>query len=248
MKSELENVAYPRRRLVRRALRYLIHAALQPLARVEIVGREHIPESGPLLIVANHFSFLDPVLVIHSLPWPVEFLGGFRMPNAPDLVTWIPKLWGYYPLFRGTGATRSLRIAEAILRQRGIIGIFPEGGNWATVLRPARPGTAFLATRTHARLLPVGLSGLVNLLPRWRPGKRGHVLVRIGEPFGPYEVRARGRERRRRLNEIGHEIMRHIAALLPPERRGHYSDDPEIRAAAQGTEKYPWAEATETEL
>ncbi len=247
MKPETEPT-YPRRLFIRRILRHLSRAALHPLARVEITGRENIPRTGPLLIVANHFSFLDPVLVIHSLPWPVEFLGGFRMPNAPSFVTWIPKLWGYYPLFRGTGAIRSLRIAETILRQRGIIGIFPEGGNWATVLRPARPGTAFLAIRTQARLLPIGLSGLVNLLPRWRPGKRGHVLVKIGKPFGPYTTQAHGRDRRRRLDEIGHEIMRHIAALLPPERRGHYSEDPAIRAAAQGTEIYPWEHLTETEL
>jgi hypothetical protein len=46
---------------------------------------------------------------------------------------------------------------------------------------------------------------------------------------------------------IGHEIMRHIAELLPPEKRGHYSDDPAIREAAKGTEVYPWAHAVEGE-
>jgi hypothetical protein len=49
------------------------------------------------------------------------------------------------------------------------------------------------------------------------------------------------------LDEIGHEIMRHIAKLLPPEKRGHYSEDPTIREAAQGTEKYPWADKVEGE-
>jgi hypothetical protein len=47
------------------------------------------------------------------------------------------------------------------------------------------------------------------------------------------------------LEEIGHEIMRRVAELIPPERRGHYSGDPAIRAAAQGTEVYPWADAPE---
>jgi hypothetical protein len=42
--------------------------------------------------------------------------------------------------------------------------------------------------------------------------------------------------------------MAHIAELIPPERRGHYSDDPAIRAAAQGTEVYPWDDATEEEF
>jgi hypothetical protein len=45
------------------------------------------------------------------------------------------------------------------------------------------------------------------------------------------------------LEEIGHEIMQRIAELLPPERRGYYSADPTVRAAAGGTEVYPWADA-----
>jgi 1-acyl-sn-glycerol-3-phosphate acyltransferase len=60
-------------------------------------------------------------------------------------------------------------------------------------------------------------------------------------------LNGRGRERREQLDEIGHEIMRHVAAVLPPEKRGHYSDDPAIRAAAQGTEVYPWAHKVEGE-
>jgi hypothetical protein len=50
------------------------------------------------------------------------------------------------------------------------------------------------------------------------------------------------------LDEIGHEIMRHIAEMLPPEKRGHYSNDPVIRAAAKGTEIYPWADKIEGEV
>ncbi len=50
------------------------------------------------------------------------------------------------------------------------------------------------------------------------------------------------------FDEIGHDIMRHIAELLPPEKRGHYSDDLAIRAAAQGTEIYPWAEKVEGQV
>jgi hypothetical protein len=69
--------------------------------------------------------------------------------------------------------------------------------------------------------------------------------VRIGKPFGPFSTTGRGRKRRRQLDEIGDEIMRHIAELIPPERRGFYSDDPAIREAAKGTEIYPWEDAPE---
>lgn len=234
-----------RRRLVRRLLRLLSHLAFGVLTDLQIVGTENLPKGGPLLVVGNHFSFIDPVAMVRATPWPLEFVGGFRMPNAPASVTWIPKVWGYYPVFRGTGSRRALRASEAVLAQAGVVGIFPEGGNWATVLRPPRPGAAFLAVRTGARILPMGFDGLLDVFPRLRRLRRAKVTVRIGKPFGPFQTMGRGRARRRQLEDIGHEIMRHIAELLPPQRRGHYSIDPAIRAAARGTEIYPWASAPE---
>jgi 1-acyl-sn-glycerol-3-phosphate acyltransferase len=210
------------------------------LTNLEIVGEDNLPEAGPLLVVANHFSFIDPVAMVRAVPWPVEFIGGFRMPNAPAALTWIPGLWGFYPVYRGTASRDALRAAEAVLAQKGVLGVFPEAGNWATVLRPARPGAAFLAARTGAPILPMGFDGLCDVFPSLRTGRRARVTLRIGEPFGPFSATGRGRERRRQLETIGHRIMERIADLIPPEQRGHYSDDPAIRAAAQGTEVYPW--------
>jgi 1-acyl-sn-glycerol-3-phosphate acyltransferase len=219
--------------------------AFAVLTDLHIIGQENLPEQGPLLVVANHFSFIDPVAMIRATPWPMEFIGGFHMPNAPPIVTWLPGVWGYYPVFRGTGSRYALRASEAVLAQGGVLGIFPEAGSWAAVLRPPRPGTAFLAVRTGVQLLPMGLDGLTEVFPRFREGKRARVTLRIGKPFGPFQATGRGRRRREQLDEIGHKIMRRIAELLPPEQRGHYSKDPEIRKAAQGTEIYPWDEMPE---
>jgi hypothetical protein len=74
------------------------------------------------------------------------------------------------------------------------------------------------------------------------------VTIKIGQPFGPFTASGAGREHRKQLDEIGHEIMRHIAELLPPGLRGHYSDDPAIREAARGTEIYPWDHKVEGEV
>lgn len=245
MDSELR---YPRRRLIRGLLQVMSRLAFAALSDLHIIGRENLPESGPLLVVANHFSYIDPVAMVRVAPWPLDFIGGFRTPNAPAWTTWIPKIWGFLPVFRGTGSRYALRAAEAVLAQGGVLGIFPEAGSWAQVLRPARPGAAFLAAQTGARLLPMGFDGLIDLFPSLRQGRRARATLRIGKPFGPFRTTGRGRERRRQLDEIGHEIMRHIAELLPPERRGYYSDDPAIRAAAAGTEIYPWADAVEEDF
>jgi 1-acyl-sn-glycerol-3-phosphate acyltransferase len=231
---------YPRRRVIRSLMQRLSRLAFAALADVEIVGRENLPKQGPLLVVANHFSYIDPVAMVRAAPWPLEFVGGFHMPNAPAIVTWIPRMWGFYPVYRGTSSRDALRAAEAVLAQGGVLGIFPEAGNWATVLRPARPGAAFLAVRTGAPILPMGFSGLNDIFPSLRKGRRSRVTLRIGKPFGPFRATGRGRKRRQQLDEIGHRIMQRIADLIPAERQGHYSDDPAIRAAAEGTEAYPW--------
>jgi 1-acyl-sn-glycerol-3-phosphate acyltransferase len=236
------------RRPVRWILKQLSIPAFAALTRIEIIGAENLPKQGPLLVVGNHFSFIDPVAFVRMAPWPIEFVGGAVTPHAPLWTRIIPFLWGYHKLYRGTGSRDALRSAEHILNKGGVLGIFPEAGNWATVLRPARPGTAFLATRTGAPLLPVGLDGFTEVFPSLFRGRRARVTVTIGEPFGPFQADGDGRNRRAQLDEIGHEIMRHIAELIPPEKRGHYSDDPAIRAAAQGTELYPWADKVEGQV
>jgi len=245
MKESHQKYPYPRRYLLRKACQKLASVTFAILANLQITGRENLPDGGPLLVVANHFSFVDPVAMIRAVPWPIEFVGGLQMPNAPPTVRWLPKVWGYYPVHRGSFSTDALRAAEAILEQDGVLGIFPEAGNWATVLRPGRPGAAFLAVRTGARILPMGFANLNEIFPSLRKGGRARISIRIGKPFGPFQAEGRGRERRPKLDAIGHEIMERIAQLIPPEKRGHYSEDPAIRAAARGTEIYPWDENPE---
>jgi 1-acyl-sn-glycerol-3-phosphate acyltransferase len=247
--SELPPAKKPEHRgLVRWILHKLSYPAFGLLSKLEIFGEENLPQNGPLLVVGNHFSFVDPAAFVRVAPWPLSFVGGAVPPHAPKFILFIPRMWGFLPLYRGTGSTFALKEAKKILNRNGVLAIFPEGGNWANVLRPARPGAAFLATQTEARILPIGLDGMETVFPNLRKFRRAKITVRIGKPFGPFKVTGKGRERRKQLDEIGHEIMRRIAELIPPEKRGHYSDDPAVRAAAQGTEKYPWADKREGEV
>lgn len=241
MKKE---IPYPRRQFIRRTLKSGIALAFGLLADVEINGRENLPEGGPLLVVGNHFHFLDPLTFIHALPYPLEFVGGAKMPNAPGLTHFLQRMFGVIPTARGSVSRDTLYGAESILRQNGVLGIFPEGGSWATVLRPARPGAAFLAWRTGAPILPIGIDGTVKFFQRMRHG-RVKLTLNIGKPFNPARPEPGKRPSREELDELGHTIMRSIAPLIPANLRGYYSDDPAIREAARGTEIYPFATAAE---
>ncbi|MGC9521753.1 MAG: lysophospholipid acyltransferase family protein [Anaerolineae bacterium] len=236
---------YPRRRVIRGLIQRFTRVAFAVLADFRVIGRENVPKTGPLLVVGNHFSFLDPVALIAVAPWPVEFVGGFRVPNAPPAVGWLRKLWGYYPVYRGTGSQIAFRAAQAVLGQKGVLAIFPEGSSAYAMLRRPRPGAAFMAARSHARMLPIGFDGLTEMFPAVRRGRRASVKVRIGKPFGPFTAPGRGRERRGKIDAISEEIMQRIAELLPADRRGHYSDDLAIRAAAHVVDAYPWDEEPE---
>lgn len=246
MERKTKPIRYPRRRFIRGALRAGIIAVLGTLAEIKIEGRENLPKEGPLVVIGNHFSFLDPVAMIHAIPYPMEFLGGLRTPNAPAWTEVFRVLWGVIRVRRGTSTREPLLAAQSLLKEhKGVLSIFPEGGNWATVLRPARPGAALLAARSGSLILPVGFDGLTEVFPKFGKGKRARVDIRIGKPFGPFQLVNDKRSHREQLDEFGHELMKSLAALIPPERRGHYSDDPAIRAAAQGTEIYPWANMIE---
>ncbi len=230
---------------MRSVLKGLIHFLFATTADFEIIGKENLPSEGPLLMVANHFSFLDPLAMIRIAPWRIEFLGGTQTPNAPTWTEWLRNLWGFIPVYRGTVSRETFIASENILSQKGVLAIFPEGGNWANVLRPARPGVAFLAVRTGVPIIPVGLDGLETFFARLKKGKRARITARIGKQIGPFNLDIRGRENRGKLDDLGHDIMNSISMLIPPEKRGYYSDDPVIRAAAKGTEIYPWDESQE---
>ncbi len=240
------SIKVPRRHAVRLILKAGIAAALAVLADVAVEGLENFPEEGPVLVVANHFNFLDPVLLIRYLPRQTEFIGGITNPYAPGIVTFFPKLYGFFPVRRGAFNRDHLLLAQSVLEQGGVLSGFPEAGSWAQTLRRARPGIPMVASRSRAVIQPVGLSGVHHVFPSLKKRKRARVLVKFGKPFGPFFVSERGETDRQQLDRMGDEMMNRIAALLPDELRGCYSSDPAVRCNAEMLQ-YPWKHQAELE-
>ncbi|MCB2209480.1 1-acyl-sn-glycerol-3-phosphate acyltransferase [bacterium] len=216
---------YPRKLFIRGILRAEISFLTGLLTQLRVEGQDNLPEEGPLIVVFNHFHFLDAVVAIHVMPWPLEFLADFEMPNVSPLLKVFPDLYGTYDVAQGTPNLDALRASEAILAQGGVLGIFPEGRIEHPTLRPALPGAAFVALRTGVPIVPVGIysedhwdiPGTIR-----REKRRLRVTCRIGEMFGPLEVENRRRPSRDAIDKAGDKIMSAIAAQLPPSVRGAY--------------------------
>jgi len=232
-------IKFPRRQFSRFIVKMLTKITLRLFTKLTIVGKENIPLEGPLIVVGNHFHFADPVAMIRILPTCTEFFSGANPAFAPMWAKKLPMLWGVLYVFRGKGSMKAFRSAEHLLSQNGILGIFPEAGSWAQVLRPPRPGSAYMAARTGASILPVGIYGFEKLFPL-RLWNKPLVTIKVGIPYTPVNGVEKDQLKRDQLDIIGNEMMMKIAELLPCKQRGCYSEDPDLRAAAKTVSKYPW--------
>lgn len=231
--SDLKNQyikKYPwsRRRFVRRLLSTGIDIIGAILTRWEVYGKENIPKKGPLLIVGNHFSFLDTVAPIHATNWPLEFIGDFEMPNAPTIMKIFPRSWETLKIEQGTPNFEALKASEAVLEQDGVLVIYPEGHVHDGPLNPALPGAAFMALRTGVPILPMGTisDNAWKLFGTIKEEKRRlGVITKIGEVFGPLQSKNPQRPSRQEIHDAGVLMMTKIAALLPKEFRGEFDPD-----------------------
>ncbi len=221
----IKKYPYPRRRFIRTLLRSGIALGGSLLTHFEISGRDNLPKEGPFIIVGNHFHFLDTIGPIHSTSYPLEFIGDFEMPNAPKLMRMFPNAWRTLKVEQGTPNFETIKAAEAVLSQKGVLVIFPEGHTHEPPLGQALPGAAYLAMRSGVPLLPIAtysdngwdLFGTIK-----RKKHRIRVWANIGKPFGPLPGAGLDRPSREQIKESSRIIMSHIAALLPPAFRGEY--------------------------
>ena len=196
-------------------------------ARVKILGRHHIPDKKPYIVVINHFSYIDPVFVIHALQKPISFLAASDQVIETQFI-WAPFIYGFIPTDRSNLAPSTIKNSIRALKNGEILGIFPEGTSLSNVLRPAKNGAAFLSATGKTRLLPVGITGLENAWEMMFKGVRPSVNIRIGKPFGPFELSKSKNNKERDLNEVGAEIMCRIAALLPEDMHGSFENNKTI--------------------
>jgi len=175
-----------RRKGVNPFLYWIVRGLFQPFFhlyfRMSRVGREHVPQDGPMIIAANHRSFLDPFVIGTLVRRPVYFVAKKELFRKP-LVAWFLNSLGAFPIDRGNADGDAMAAAREILDRGDVVVIFPEGTRTrpGALGRPKR-GVGRLALETGAPVLPVAVIGTEAIRQGWRirPHK---VRIRVGRPL-----------------------------------------------------------------
>jgi 1-acyl-sn-glycerol-3-phosphate acyltransferase len=220
------------KRLARRAFRYAARLTLRGLfgltTRLHIEGLDNIPHSDAAIIAFNHLGHLDPLLVSAFSPRAPEFIALADLLNVPGTSLAL-RAYGIIPIYRDEYDRQVIRAALDTLNRGDLLALAPEARQSPNAtLEKGREGVAYLALKSGAPVVPVGITGTQNVFGAWRQrtplglprGKRPDICMRVGTPF---HLSAQPGLNRRKALEAAHAvIMKHIAQLLPIEYRGYW--------------------------
>jgi 1-acyl-sn-glycerol-3-phosphate acyltransferase len=210
----------------RPAVLLLARTIVRLFTRTTICGLEHIPASGPLLVVFNHLGHLDGIMLVTKLPYDMECIALADLYNVP-VTGQLLRLYGAIPIHRDVFDRAVVEQALGILAQGGALMLAPEARMSVTgALEKARGGAAYLALKSHAPILPVALTGTENaaVYGAWKGLRRPRITITVGEVFRLPDLPLAGAERKESIAVASTMIMARLAALLPPPYRGVYAD------------------------
>jgi 1-acyl-sn-glycerol-3-phosphate acyltransferase len=162
-----------------------VMATLNPLWRFRTSGTPPPDPRRPYVVVSNHESFADILLISH-LPWEMKWLSKAELFKVPVL-GWLMRLAGDVPVRRGEGrsAVEALQRCRSVLKNKVSVMVFPEGTRSPTAdMLPFKDGAFRLAIDSGVPILPLAVSGTGTALPKhgWRFG-RSVAEVRVLEPI-----------------------------------------------------------------
>lgn len=173
--------------------RSLVLAFCRVWHRLRIENASAMPATGPVLVVANHGSYLDPPLIGISCRRWVGFLAQSGLARFGPARWWLRQV-GVTLIDRSAPSKDALRLVVGCLEAGEAVGLFPEGTRSRDgAVGPFRAGVEFLVRRTGAPVLPVGLDGAFRAFPRgaWLPRPR-RIVVRYGSLWSAERVLAPG--------------------------------------------------------
>ena len=179
-------------------LKPICNVLLHLLYHPKILGKENIPEEGPIIFAGNHKHAVDPVMVITSTNRVVHFMAkeflfkGFH--------GWVFRKIGLIEIYKNRSNQLAVIEAEKILKNGGTVGIFPEGTRNRTenLLLKFRHGTVAIAKNTNVPIVPFAIKGKYRLF-------RNDVSIEFGKPIDVSNME---------LEEANHFLKEQVQMLL----------------------------------
>lgn len=211
-------------RLRRRILRTIIRQIPFHFNKLTITGEANIPNTGPVIMMINHTSALDPGLIMGAVT------NRFVVPMtkientyhlAGKIVVW---WWDAYTVRRGEVDRKALTNSIELLKSGQCILISPEGTRQKNGLARPKEGMAYIATKADAVIVPTAISGAIGWKQKWLSFQRPDIHINFGRPFR-FKSGDQKRVPRDDLNAMTDEAMYQLALALTDESlRGVYSD------------------------
>ena len=216
--------------MLERIVRFLNRVLVKAVLDIKFHNLETAPREGALIVAANHLGVLDALIVFSVIDQRDYIVMVAEYHQNYPFRRWMANIVNAIFVDRYHADYAALREVMKRLKQGGVLIISPEGTRSKTGgLLPGQPGTAYLAAKTGIPVLPVSIAGSEDRLvaANLKRLRRSPVNVVFGEAIHLASVSREGREEK--LQEYTDEIMCQIAALLPEDYRGVYTDHPRLR-------------------
>ena len=200
--------------------RYLQKLTLNTFSNFEVEGSENVPPMGPLIIVSNHMSNIDPSILSCSINRRLQFLAKDTLFKGFPISQML-RAYGAYPIRRGRPDIEAIKWAADQLGKDASLVVFPEGTRNNGKMIKGKIGTARLIQMTQSTILPVGITGTEHLQHLGRVIKpKGNIKVNIGTPFSLPKID--GEITKSIFESLTEIIMLRVANLLPRRYKGVY--------------------------
>lgn len=197
-----------------RGVRAILRGFTHVYWRIEVDGAGSVPEKGPVIVAPVHRSFMDFVVAAEVTRRKLYYMAKDDLWRSPRLGRLLEAL-GAFPVNRDGADRLAIERAQAVLERGDALILFPEGTRRSgPLIEELHEGAAFLSARTGAPIVPVGIGGTAEAMPKGskfiRPVK---VHVVVGQPLDPPPRSERGRVPRHQVHELTERLRQELQRL-----------------------------------
>ena len=195
-------------------LRMVVHAINRLVFRTTVEGADQVPSTGPVIIAPVHRSFIDFLVASEVTGRKLHYMAKDSLWENGGLARILPTV-GAFPVHRESADRESLRRAQRVLEAGEVLILFPEGERrTGPVVEDLHEGVAFLAARTGARVVPVGIGGSASVMPKGKRFPRPrHIHLVVGSPLPPPMRTRSGRVPRSQIHQLTEALTASIQDL-----------------------------------